>query len=242
MLRIFPLLLLVVLLPVSLQAVPIILTMDSNWSNYHSYSYTDTNGIGRAEYTGPYSAKLSGGSYGTGTQVYINCFDINVHVYIGGVYEGYMSVPTTPADLAAAYLESKMLQAGGFNAPVSVTGPLAMAIWQLENPSSINPTPFPYDRAAAALILEAQNAVASGAWTFAQAKYYPMWMPTPLGSAQRFGLVLGPEPELTDLVPEPQSLLMIAGGLLLIAIAGWKRVHVQRQPAVAVKARTPLVE
>ncbi len=86
--RLVPLVLLAMLAQVAGWTLPIILTMDPDFNNYHSYSYIDTNNIPRQEYTGPYPAKLSGGSYGEGTQVYINCFDINVHVYAGGVYTG----------------------------------------------------------------------------------------------------------------------------------------------------------
>ena len=210
-------------LAVPASAATIILTMDPNIANYHSYTYVDGNGNTVQEYTGPYRATLSGGSYGTGAIVYVNCFDINVHVSAGGSYSGLMTLPVTFADLQVAYLEKKMRDAGGYTAPVSVTGPLAMAIWQLENPSSVNTKPFPLDPAAAPLIADALLAVTSGAWTAADASYYPIWFPTPLGSAQRFGLVLGREPLPTDLVPEPEALVLAGAGLVLIGLIRRRR-------------------
>ena len=206
----------------------IILTMDPNIGNYHHYDYTDADGSSHGEYTGPYPATLSGGGYGSGVRVFVNCFDINVNVYTGASYNGYMMLPESPTDLAAAYLEKKMFEAGTYNAPTSVTGPLAMAIWQLENPSSVNPAPFPFDAAAAPLVTEALNAVATRAWTAADAVYYTMWIPTPLGSAQRFGLVLGPEPSPHDLVPEPESVLLIVGGLVMLIGARFAKARTAR--------------
>ena len=87
---------------------------------------------------------------------------------------------------------------GGYYAPLSTTGPIGMAIWQLEDPSSINPATFVPDPAAQPWVTNAVNAVTSGAWTAADAAQHPFWTPDNLSAAQRFGIV-----EIVDNAPEP---------------------------------------
>jgi len=205
---------------VGAHATTILVTLDSNWSDYHEYSYTATNQNSYTLPTGPYVGTFTGGSFGSST-VYLFCLDFNVDTYIGQTYSGYLVDPSTEAAIESAYLENKVLQAGGYNSDVqSISGPISMAIWTLENPSSVKPDPFPVDPTTAALIAEAQTAYLDGSWTASMAAAFPMWIPDTLGSSQRFGVMLGPQFTTTDIdspAPEPgtASLFGIAGLLFL---------------------------
>jgi hypothetical protein len=208
------------------------LTGDINNSDvypYYTYTYTDIYGNTHTEgeYTGPYPATVSGGSYGTGQGIFVMCYDINMEAFIGETYTGIMVMPTTVPEIEAAYLQSKLATYedptpdGGFGALLSVSGPISMAVWQLMAPSSQVPTPKPFGLgpAAAAWVAEADNAYLSGNWTQADADEYAFWMPTPINMTQRFGFVYGQPPQPSDITtPEPGSLVMfLLGGVLLAA-------------------------
>ena len=200
-------------------ATTINLTMADSMSDYHSYTYYDV-GIAYTEPTGPYPATLSGGSYGSGVGVFVMCYDINIDAYVGATYAGIMVLPTTEAEIEAAYLQKELADDGGFyGAPLSESGPISMAVWQLMDPSSQNPAPFPLDPLAAAYVSQAENAYLSGDWTQADAANYAFWEPTPIGTTQRFGFVFGQAPLSSDITtPEPASLvLLLLGGVLMVA-------------------------
>ena len=200
-------------------ATTINLTMADSMDDYHSYTYYDV-GIAYTEPTGPYPATLSGGSYGSGVGVFVMCYDINIDAYVGATYAGIMVLPTTEAEIEAAYLQKELADNGGFyGAPLSESGPISMAVWQLMDPSSQNPAPFPLDPLAAAYVSQAENAYLSGDWTQADAANYAFWEPTPIGTTQRFGFVFGQAPLSSDITtPEPASLvLLLLGGVLMVA-------------------------
>jgi len=193
----------------------IVLTLAGNLSDYHSYTYTGVDGKTHDEYTGPYPAILSGGSYGDGGAAFVMCFDINLDAVVGKPYDGIFVLPTEEAEFEAAYLLNKLANLGGYNADVqTISGPIGMAIWQLMDPSSQNPAPFALDPAAASLVAEAQNAYLGGAWTETDAANYALWEPTPIDTTQRFGFVSGqaPPPSDIDPVPEPASAVLMAAG------------------------------
>jgi hypothetical protein len=203
---------------VGAHAATIVVILDSNWADYHQYSYTATDQSSQTVPTGPYIGTFTGGSFGSST-TYLFCLDFNIDTSIGQPYSGYLVHPTTQADIESAYLENKVLQAGGYNSDVqSLSGPVSMAIWTLEDPSSANPAPFPVDPTTAALVTEAQNAYLNGTWTASMAAAFPMWIPDTIGSSQRFGVMLGPQFSTTDIVPEPGSAsLFVIAGLLFFA-------------------------
>ena len=199
----------------------ITLTLGGSISDYHSYTYTDADGTQHTEYSGPYPATVSGGSYGSGAAVFVMCYDINITAYLGSNYNGIFELPSAPDEIEAAYLQKQLASLGGYDAPVSVSGPYSMAVWQLLDGSSQNPAPFALDPAAAALVQAAQQAYANGTWTQAMAANYPFWAPTPIGTTQRFGFVLGEAPQSGDIttIPEPASLLPMAAGFgVLLAL------------------------
>jgi len=218
------LVLLVLALAAQSHATTIIVTLESSINDYHSYTYTDVDGTQHTEYTGPYPVTVSGGSYGTGVEIYVMCFDINLDAYIGASYSGIF-VPATEADeIEAAYLQNKLANEGGFNADVqTVSGPISMAVWQLMDGSSQNPASFPLDPAAAPLVAEAQNAYLTGAWTEGDAEKYPLWESVPITTTQRFGFMEGQAPLPSDVVPEPDSLVLMAAGFGVVLALRWKR-------------------
>ena len=216
---------------VSVHAATIVVTLDSNWSDYHEYSYTATDQSSHTVPTGPYIATFTGGSF-TSSTVYLFCLDFNIDTPVGQPYNGNLLYPTTQADIESAYLENKVLQGGGYTSDVQgLSGPVSMAIWTLEDPSSANPAPFPVDPTTAGLIAEAQNAYLDGSWTASMAAAFPIWMPDTIGSSQRFGVMLGPQFTTTDVTPEPGSASLFGiAGLLLFA---FRKLHSMRKRANA---------
>jgi hypothetical protein len=202
------------------QATTINLTMAPSMSDYHSYTYYDL-GVGYSLPTGPYPATLSDGSYLSGVEVFVMCYDINMDAYVGATYAGIMELPTTPAEIEVAYLQKELAADGGFNANVqTISGPISLAVWQLMDPSSQNPAPFPEDPAAAFYVSQAEDAYLSGNWTQADAANYAFWAPVPITTTQRFGFVYGQAPVPSDIttLPEPGSLvLFLLGGVLIVA-------------------------
>jgi hypothetical protein len=198
------------------RASMVTVTLDPNFpGDYHTYSYT-VNGTTYTEYTSPYMATLTGGAYGTGVLAYVACFDINIDTYVGETYDGSLTLPgNNKVQDEVSYLMAQLSNLGGYNAPVSVSGPISMAIWQLELPSSLNPTPFVEDPNAQPWVTAAQNAVNSGAWTEADANLYPYWSPDAGVSAQRFGIeeLYGP-----GSAPEPGSLALVGSALIGLSL------------------------
>ena len=199
-------------------ATTIILTMDGNLNNYHSYTYTDADGTTHQEYTGPYPVTLSGGSYGSGAAAYVMCYDINLSAYVGHSYDGILVLPTETAEIEAAYLLKELADDGGYSANVqTISGPIAMAVWQLMDSSSQNPATFKLDPAAASFVTAARNAYSNGTWTEAMAANYAFWLPTPTSTTQRFGFVAGQAPTAGDITtPEPASLALMAAGFVVV--------------------------
>lgn len=203
------------------QATTIYLTMAPSMSYYHSYTYYDIIGDPNTLPTGPYPSTLSDGSYLSGVEVFVMCYDINMDAYVGATYAGIMELPTTPAEIEVAYLQKELAADGGFNADVqTISGPISMAVWQLMDPSSQFPAPFPLDPAAAFYVSQAEGAYLNGNWTQADAASYAFWAPVPITTTQRFGFVFGQAPQPSDIttLPEPGSLvLFLLGGVLIVA-------------------------
>lgn len=186
-------------------------TLDPNFpSDYTFYTYTDSMGDSNTIPVSPYEATINGGGYLPNQSYYLWCYDINVDTAAGVAYSGTIQSPSTAATIEAAYLENQLIQLDGYNAPAPVVGPYSLAIWQLMNPSSVKPAPFPLDPAAQPLVAAAVAAYTSGAWTQADASQYSVWTPDNLATSQRFGLVAAPVTETR----EPATFGLIGLGLL----------------------------
>jgi hypothetical protein len=151
--------------------------------------------------------------------VLVICYDMSADTYVGKAYTGsmepisYFTGVEKTEIMEATYLVNELNVDGGLNAPLAVRGALSLAIWEIMNPSSTTKsTPFPTDPAALPYEAEAAAAVASGAWTIADANQYQTWVPGPddIGSIQRFG-------EYTP-TPEPTTFVLTGLGLLGIGV------------------------
>jgi len=138
----------------------------------------------------------------------------------GAQYSGTVTMPSTPAQLEAAWLGSVLYGEGGFNANLDTEkGPIAMAIWQLLDPT---PGDVPRDPAAQPFVTEAVNLYNSG---YLQPNLFPntkIFVPSN-SSIQTFMLD-------APAVPEPTTVVLFACGLALIALGRRGR---GRSPVVA---------
>lgn len=208
-------------LPALARAGSVTLTLDSHFSSpdYAFYNYTDTAGAAQNSIpVSPYIAVLNGDGY-FNESVLVICYDMNAETYVGQAYSGsiepisYFSGSESTEVMEATYLINKLNADGNLNAPLATRGALALAIWDVTNPSSTTEiTPFPTDPAALSYEAEAFAAVKSGAWTAADANQYQTWVPDDISSVQRFG-VITPESGPGS-VPEPSTLVLTSLGLL----------------------------
>jgi hypothetical protein len=195
------------------------ITLNGNLSSptYLSYTFTDAvSGASIQEWVSPYPSTST--IEGVDIPSQFGCMDINNPTSVGKFYSGTFGVAVTTADYEVSWLAdqaagttpSNPLIIGG----VDESGPIAMAIWTIEFPSSNksdgNQT-MPTDPAAAAWVAEAQAAVAAG--------YQPdsVFFTPDDKTAQRFvEISLTSKPGTLDLLPapEPGTLGMLGTGLL----------------------------
>jgi hypothetical protein len=182
------------------------ITLDGNWSDYFAYTFVGTDNVSHVEIVAPYPATISIGLYKYSD--YIACLDINNTDYIGVTYPGTFGPALTYADGEVSWLLDQLVgtdpKARDSHTVNTLFGPIAMAIWQVEFPSSnyAGTGVMPTDPAAQAWIMQAQNAVNGG-----YSADHLFFTPTD-SSSQRFGVL--------SQTPEPATLLTMGGGILML--------------------------
>jgi hypothetical protein len=190
------------------------ITLNGNLSapNYLYYSFTATDTITYNLPVAPYPSTTT--IYGVTTTSFLACLDINNGTDVGAFYSGTFGVAQTTADYEVSWLADQMAGTSP-SSPSSSDGPIAMAIWQVEFPSSNNSEggTDPIDPASAVWISDAAAAVAAG--------YQPdsvFFFPDNTTS-QRFVevSVTGEPGTLPLLAPEPGTMGMMGAGLMGLA-------------------------
>lgn len=189
------------------------ITLSSNYPNgYIWYTFTATNGNTYTEPVTPYTATSTINGVTVASQ--FGCLDFNNPTNVGTFYSGAFGVAVTIADDEVSWLADQLAGTTPSN-PLSDTGAISMAIWQIEFPSSNNYDGgiMPIDPAAQILITDAANAVADG--------YQPdsvFFIPDNSASQRFVEISLTNEPgTLGLLAPEPESLILLGSGLLALA-------------------------
>lgn len=116
--------------------------------------------------------------------------------------------------LEAAYLANKLYGLGGSNANTNLyQGPISFAVWQIMDPI---PGHVPIDPAAQQYVQEAQHAFAMGQLHVQDFANIKIFVPNNTSSQDFMTVTAG--------TPEPGTILLFGGGLLLIALG--KNSHV----------------
>jgi hypothetical protein len=199
------------------------------WSSFTSTSEITTNGTiiqtSLTTYNEPVSPYTATSTIeGVTIPSQFACLDINNGTYVGTYYGGTFGVAVTTADDEVSWLADQLAGTTPNN-PLSYTGAISMAIWQLEFLSSNDSEggPMPIDPAAQVWITDAANAVADG--------YQPdsvFFTPNDSTSQRFVEISLTANPGTLELLgaPEPGTLALMGTGFL--GLVGLVRRKVRR--------------
>jgi hypothetical protein len=195
-------------------------------SGYLWYAFTDTSGIAQNLPVAPYTSTTT--VEGNTVSSYLICLDINNPTNVNTFYSGTFYTAETISEVsgqallktnsAVSWLADKLAGISP-NDPANAAnaGPISLAIWQLEFPTSTNSEhqPDPIDPAAAAWIDEANGAVRAG-YQPDSAFFIPDTIPGTPDSQRFVAISETPEPGTLDLLPapEPGTLGLMGTGLL----------------------------
>jgi hypothetical protein len=193
-------------------------------SNFLYYSFIGEDKIAYNLPVAPYpsTATIDGNAV---PSIYLICLDINNPTNPGQTYSGTFYTAETISEVngqASLFINKEVSwladQLAGYseNGPVSYTGPISLAIWQLEFPSSTNSEnkSDPVDPAAQIWISEAEAAVRNG--------YQPdsaFFIPDNSTSQRFVAISETSTPGTLGLLPapEPGTMGMMGAGLLGLA-------------------------
>jgi hypothetical protein len=187
----------------------------SYWSGGHDYTVS----------AGPYQASLKDQTTNVTTSLLVYCLDENKSSSWNTPYSGTISAPVGQNEAEAAWLAAYSLTQGAPSTSHSVInaveGPISMAIWDL---MGTRDTPLP--TGASPFITLAQTAYTTGAITAQFLANVHVF--TPSGNTQRFITATTQDfhrypPPPTTGTPEPGTMAMLGGGLVLVALGRRRR-------------------
>jgi hypothetical protein len=200
------------------------ITLSGDYPNgYIWYTFTATNGSVYTEPVSPYTATST--INGVTTPSEFACLDINNPTNVGTFYTGNFGFAVNTVDDEVSWLADQLAGTTPDN-PLSYTGAISMAIWQLEFPSSTDSEggSMPIDPAAQTWITQATAAVSGG--------YQPdsvFFTPTNSNSQRFVEISLTSIPGTTGLLPktpEPGTLALMGTGFL--GLVGLVRRKIRR--------------
>jgi hypothetical protein len=194
-------------LAISTSALADGITLSSNFpSGYIYYSFTDTLGQNENLPVAPYSSTTT--INGITSNSLLACMDLYNATDVGQFYQGTFGTAKNTDENEVSWLADR-LAGTSKSSPSPNSGPISMAIWEIEASDGESGV-IPIDPAAAIWITAASNAVANGY------KADNLFFTPSNGSSQRFV-----EIPLTSPVPEPGTLGMMAIGL--VGVVGMMR-------------------
>ena len=140
----------------------------------------------------------------------------------GTSYSGNLISPTTQAQEEAAFLASYALDKGLPGSNSSLAGPVSYAIWETMTPDLVPGLPAWVVSAAQPFISMANYAYGAGLITPAFLSTVKIFVPDD-PAIQSFVMAVSNPPMNRAATPEPGTIVMMAAGLLLVALGKFRK-------------------